>query len=56
MCIRDSKEQAPLVFAQLNRALDLTRQAGRGQVGELEIGMISSVMVGLLPEARRQFR
>jgi DNA-binding transcriptional LysR family regulator len=53
---RTLKEQAPLVFAQLNRALDLTRQAGRGQVGELEIGMISSVMVGLLPEALRQFR
>lgn len=53
---RTLKEQAPLVFEQLNRALDLTRQAGRGQVGELEIGMISSVMVGLLPEALRQFR
>lgn len=43
------KEQVPLVFQQLSRALDLTRQTGRGQLGELEIGMISSVMVGVLP-------
>jgi len=50
------KEQAPLVFEQLNRALDLTRQTGRGQLGELEIGMISSVMVGVLPRALHLFR
>ena len=43
------KEQAPLVFEQLERALDLTRQTGRGQLGELEIGMISSVMVACCP-------
>ncbi|MDQ3202888.1 MAG: LysR substrate-binding domain-containing protein [Pseudomonadota bacterium] len=49
------KEQAPLVFEQLNRALDLTRQTGRGQLGELEIGMISSVMVGVLPQALHLF-
>ena len=42
----------PLVFEQLERALDLTRQTGRGQLGELEIGMISSVMVGVLPMMR----
>ena len=50
------KQQAPLVFEQLNRALDLTRQTGRGQLGELEIGMISSVMVGVLPRALNRFR
>lgn len=50
------KEQAPLVFEQLERALDLTRQTGRGQLGELEIGMISSVMVGVLPKALHLFR
>lgn len=50
------KEQAPLVFEQLGRALDLTRQTGRGQLGELEIGMISSVMVGVLPRALHLFR
>lgn len=50
------KEQVPLVFEQLDRALDLTRQAGRGQLGGLEIGMISSVMVGVLPRALHLFR
>lgn len=50
------KQQAPLVFEQLERALDLTRQTGRGQLGELEIGMISSVMVGVLPRALSRFR
>ncbi|MCP8687716.1 LysR substrate-binding domain-containing protein [Marinobacterium sedimentorum] len=50
------QRQAPLVFRQLDRALDLTRQAGRGQVGELAIGMISSVMVGVLPRALNLFR
>ncbi|WP_217476931.1 LysR substrate-binding domain-containing protein [Stutzerimonas stutzeri] len=50
------KEQVPLVFEQLNRALDLTRQTGRGQLGELEIGMISSVMVGVLPQVLHLFR
>ncbi|GGO85601.1 LysR family transcriptional regulator [Marinobacterium nitratireducens] len=50
------QRQVPLVFNQLERALDLTRQAGRGQVGELAIGMISSVMVGVLPRALSLFR
>ncbi|AOE83431.1 LysR substrate-binding domain-containing protein [Pseudomonas sp. TCU-HL1] len=50
------KEQAPLVFEQLKRALDLTRQTGRGELGELEIGMMSSVMVGVLPRALHLFR
>jgi len=50
------KEQAPLVFEQLSRALDITRQTGRGQLGELEIGMISSVMVGVLPRVLHVFR
>jgi len=53
---RTLKEQVPLVFAQLQRALDLTRQTGRGELGELEIGMISSVMVGMLPRALALFR
>ncbi|MFC3108684.1 LysR family transcriptional regulator [Undibacterium arcticum] len=50
------KEQAPLVFAQMERAVDLTRQAGRGHLGKLEIGMISSVMVGILPHTLRVFQ
>ncbi|BBP81313.1 MULTISPECIES: LysR substrate-binding domain-containing protein [Pseudomonas] len=53
---RTLKQQVPLVFEQLNRALDLTRQTARGQLGELEIGMISSVMVGVLPRALNRFR
>jgi len=39
------KEQVPLVFAQFERAVDLARCAGRGEVGNLEIGIISSAMV-----------
>ncbi|MFM9433195.1 DNA-binding transcriptional LysR family regulator [Janthinobacterium sp. CG_23.3] len=50
------KSQAALVFAQMARAVDLTRQAGRGHLGTLEIGMISSVMVGVLPRALRLFQ
>ncbi len=50
------KEQVPLVFEQLNRAIDLTQQVGRGYVGKLEIGIISSVMVDLLLKALLQFR
>lgn len=53
---RTLKEQVPLVFEQFERALDLARQAGRGQLGELAIGMISSVMVGAFPEALNLFR
>ena len=49
------KEQVPLVFEQLNRAIDLTQQVGRGHVGKLEIGIISSVMVDLLLKALLQF-
>ncbi|MES2257693.1 MAG: LysR family transcriptional regulator [Pseudomonadota bacterium] len=50
------KSQASLVFAQMERAIDMTRQAGRGQLGTLEIGMISSVMVGILPQGLRLFQ
>lgn len=50
------KAQAALVFQQMERAIDLTRQAGRGHWGTLEIGMISSLMVGILPHALRTFQ
>ena len=50
------KEQVPLVFEQLNRAIDLTQQVGRGHVGKLELGIISSVMVDLLLKALLRFR
>lgn len=49
------KEQLPLVFSQLEKALDLTRQAGRGHMGKLEIGVISSVMFGIVPRLLRVF-
>jgi DNA-binding transcriptional LysR family regulator len=49
------KEQAPLIFAQFERAIDLTRCAGRGEVGSLEIGVISSAMVEPFPRALGEF-
>lgn len=49
------KEQVPLIFAQFERAIDLTRCAGRGEVGSLEIGIISSAMVEPIPQALRVF-
>jgi DNA-binding transcriptional LysR family regulator len=49
------KEQAPLIFAQFERAIDLTRCAGRGEVGNLEIGIISSAMIDPLPHLLHTF-
>ncbi|WP_118184522.1 LysR substrate-binding domain-containing protein [Paraburkholderia phosphatilytica] len=49
------KEQVPLIFAQFERAIDLTRCAGRGEAGSLAIGIISSAMVDPLPRALRDF-
>jgi DNA-binding transcriptional LysR family regulator len=49
------KEQVPLIFAQFERAIDLTRCAGRGEVGSLEIGIISSAMVEPIPRALKVF-
>lgn len=49
------KQQAPLIFEQLDQAIDLTRQAGRGQLGELEIGIISSAMVDAVADALHYF-
>jgi DNA-binding transcriptional LysR family regulator len=49
------KEQVPLIFGQFERAIDLTRCAGRGEVGSLEIGIISSAMVEPIPRALRVF-
>jgi DNA-binding transcriptional LysR family regulator len=49
------KEQVPLIFAQFERAIDLTRCAGRGEVGSLEIGIISSAMVEPIPCALKVF-
>lgn len=49
------KQQAPLVFDKLDHAIDVTRQAGRGQLGELEIGIISSAMVDVIADALHYF-
>lgn len=49
------QQQTPLVFAQLERAIDQTRQTGRGLMGRLEIGMISSSLVGVMPRALQVF-
>jgi DNA-binding transcriptional LysR family regulator len=50
------QQQALLVFAQFERAVDRTRQTGRGLMGRLEIGMISSALVGVIPRTLRVFR
>ena len=49
------KEQVPLIVAQFDRAIDLTRCAGRGEVGRLAVGIISSAMVVPIPRALRVF-
>ncbi len=50
------KEQVRYVFEQFDRALTLTCQAGRGEVGRLEVGMISSVMIGLITRSLQMFQ
>lgn len=50
------QQQAPLVFAQVEKAVDMTRQTGRGLMGQLEIGIISSSLVGVVPRALQLFR
>ncbi|NLP62832.1 LysR substrate-binding domain-containing protein [Paraburkholderia sacchari] len=44
-------KQVPLIFAQFERAIDLTRCAGRGEMGNLAVGIISSAMVAPIPRA-----
>ncbi|MDR3100244.1 MAG: LysR family transcriptional regulator [Paraburkholderia sp.] len=48
-------KQVPLIFAQFERAIDLTRCAGRGEMGNLAVGIISSAMVAPIPRALRMF-
>lgn len=50
------KSQVSLVFEQLERAIEMTRQTARGLMGSLEIGMISSSLVGVIPHALQVFR
>lgn len=53
---RSFREQVPLVFQQLEKAVTATRLTARGQIGRLEIGVISSSLVGVVPEALELFR
>ncbi|MGE8319717.1 MAG: LysR substrate-binding domain-containing protein [Comamonas sp.] len=50
------KAQAALVFRQMDQAVDVTRQAGLGLWGPLRIGVVSSVMLGQLPQCLREFQ
>lgn len=50
------KEQVPLIFSQIESALHQTRAVGRGHIGKLEIGVISSMMCGVLPRSLRIFK
>lgn len=50
------REQVPLVFEQLARAISAARLTGRGQIGRLDIGVISSSLVGVVPPALEAFR
>ncbi|WP_347268224.1 LysR substrate-binding domain-containing protein [Paracoccus sp. (in: a-proteobacteria)] len=50
------REQVPLVFEQLERAVSTARLTARGQIGRLEIGVISSSLVGVVPAALEAFR
>ncbi|MBC2887351.1 LysR family transcriptional regulator [Ochrobactrum sp. CM-21-5] len=45
------KEQAPLIFQQLDKAVTVTRLTAVGSVGRLDIGVISSSLVGIIPKA-----
>ncbi|MBW4474283.1 MAG: LysR family transcriptional regulator [Stenomitos rutilans HA7619-LM2] len=49
-------ERSYLVLAQLEQAIAVTQQIGRGEVGRLAIGFVSSAMYTLLPEIVRVFR
>lgn len=49
-------ERVPLVFDQLDKAVTHARMVAGGQVGRLEIGVISSSLVGVIPAALEQFR
>ncbi|NDJ19893.1 LysR substrate-binding domain-containing protein [Myxacorys almedinensis] len=49
-------ERSYLVLAQLEQAIAATQQIGRGEVGRLAIGFVSSAMYTVLPEILRGFR
>jgi len=49
-------ERSYLVLAQLEQAIAVTQQIGRGEVGQLAIGFVDSAMFTVLPEILRMFR
>lgn len=49
-------ERSYLVVAQLEQAIAVTQQIGRGEVGQLALGFVDSAMYTLLPEILRVFR
>ncbi len=49
-------ERSYLVLAQLEQAIAVTQQIGRGEVGQLVIGFVDSATYTVLPEILRVFR
>ena len=49
-------ERSYLVLAQLEQAIAVTQQIGRGEVGQLAIGFVDSATYTVLPEILRVFR
>lgn len=49
-------QEAYQLLAQLELAIQMTRRVGRGEVGQLRVGFISSVTYDVLPAILRQFR
>ncbi|BDA70147.1 Transcriptional Regulator, LysR family [Calothrix sp. PCC 7716] len=49
-------QEAYQLFAQLEKAIDLTQRTGRGEKGQLQVGFTSLVTYDLLPVILRRFR
>jgi DNA-binding transcriptional LysR family regulator len=49
-------DQSRRLLEQVDRALDSTRRAGRGETGQLTVGVPPSVMLSSLPSAIRKYR
>lgn len=49
-------QEAYRLLAQLEQAIQVTRRVGRGELGQLRVGFISSVTYDVLPAILRQFR
>lgn len=49
-------QEAYRLLAQLEQAIERTQRTGRGEIGQLRIGFISSVTYDVLPAILREFR